>query len=474
MEVTQERFDALVKEIMTDFELNWEEAVADAVQELRTQGVTNFSKLLTAPVEERERHDFSRRVSVHNVDLLHELGRELEGSATLSQQLLDSEDAVKELRNALDLAVEEGEILPTPSAIRKYPSNASVIKATRARALRDGRWTSAFVQDGGLDVVVKTMNECQYDEEIFPASCSLMRALACPDDTKEVTEILGCCRVLCRSKNSSAANVPSLVYEGSAVEPLMNIGFDAHGGQRSQLSALNTLNFLARTDDVIEVMREAQVVPSVLSALRVEMTDPEMTLLLLSLLRNLCGNQQCRSETTDNNGIGSVLEVMGVHEHNARIQELALSALAAISLGSSSRAQIIANMGGIEVGFKSVREGSIAAGFSTYDADEHLFYSSHLCRIIHNMKAAIGVLENHTGHDGAIRAACNAIRNLGSRSKEVRDLMKSFPRAESLLRKAQRTHPEVSETVHVALREFNMLQDAEYYCPFQSQMTAAH
>jgi len=329
-----------------------------------------------------------------------------------------------------------GEFLPTPCAIRKYPSNASVIKATRARALRDGHWTSAFVQDGGLDVVVKTMNEFQHDEEIFPASCSLMRALACPEDTEEVTEILGCCRVLCRSKNSSFANVPSLVYEGSAVEPLMNIGFDAQRGQRSQRSALNTLNFLARADDAIEVMREAQVVPSALKALRLEMMDPEMTLLLLSLLRNLCGNQQCRSETTDNNGIGSVLEVIRVHEHNARIQELALSALASISLGSSSRAQIIANSGGIE--------------------------------------AAIGVLENHMDHAGAIRAACNAIRNLGSRSKEVRDVMKSFPKAESLLRKAQRKHPEVSETAHVALREFNMLQDTEYYCPFQSQMTAAH
>jgi len=115
MEVTQERFDALVREIMTDFDLNWEEAAVDAVQELRTQGVANFSKLLTGPVEEREQHDFARRVSARNVDLLRELGRELEGSTTLSQQLLDSKDAVKEIRNALSLAVEEGTGLTDPS-----------------------------------------------------------------------------------------------------------------------------------------------------------------------------------------------------------------------------------------------------------------------------------------------------------------------------------------------------------------------
>mmetsp|Transcript_5610 Transcript_5610/g.16707 ORF Transcript_5610/g.16707 Transcript_5610/m.16707 type:complete len:470 (-) Transcript_5610:37-1446(-) len=457
--VSQTSFDALVEENVTEFELTWDDAVVEAIKELQLQGIKNFKHLDTA-------QPTLRKSETEYGDLLC---RKNAGLSTLEQLLKSSvRDCNRFLRSPniqaffrlLDELIQCGQDTEAIESccriiqelnkqcnrvelsllakiqcnvLQSLPQSIEAVRATTVLCKISPEWSKKFIDYGGFDLVVDALMRTKNDPDQFCDVCDLLAALADPRVMPTIVDVLERARILCRSKHAVRANIPQLTTKFSAVEPLFEVAFQrkcdlsSDATRRSNLCATNLLSCLARAQDITEILQKRNIISLIKSELSAK-SDAEMTTSTLTLLRNLCGDDACKADATNENLLEDVVNILKGDSVAAPVLEISAGCIAAMCLRCPIRAEMVASYGGLEVLFDTLQDN-----ITNYE----------ICRAI-----------------------CMAIRNLGSRSENVRSQISDIEYSEKLLRDVRQRYKKLNDIVHVTLRELNMLADSELHCPF--------
>lgn len=106
--VSQEYFDNVVLENVSDFDLTWEEAVVQALEELKMQNINNIGHLHTVPVEKRETGPNLLQLLKGDVESLKRLTKTCQSSEPESTRFA-REGGCQQLMALLDECVDKGE-----------------------------------------------------------------------------------------------------------------------------------------------------------------------------------------------------------------------------------------------------------------------------------------------------------------------------------------------------------------------------
>lgn len=109
----------------------------------------------------------------------------------------------------------------------------------------------------------------------------MTRTIVSTEDESEIGDVLGRCRTLCGSKDAQVSTLPSLKTEdgSTAVTLLCSVIQEKKGELEYVRVASKSLKTLARTDDVVETMRQHNVVETAIFLLQDYCWDQEVRLI---------------------------------------------------------------------------------------------------------------------------------------------------------------------------------------------------
>uniref|UniRef100_A0A8C5WGW0 Armadillo repeat containing 6 n=1 Tax=Leptobrachium leishanense TaxID=445787 RepID=A0A8C5WGW0_9ANUR len=442
--VTQETFDAIVQENISEFEMDPEEALNEAIQQLESQGVdlTNIIKVVQKPCGENETtpsHDIlqtleSLRDSVESSslssvsELLVKFGDQCkEGMAhrylagqkfaypvVLSAWKLSGGDR-ESLLNAIyamscltdgqpDLLEPVGQQLLI-EALQSHASNVEVtllaVRLTRHVCLKHEQNRQDLVKAGILGHLTTAIENHGADPDVVRETCSALRILTFDDDIR--------------------------VPFGHAHDHAKMIVLD-HGGlklliQAAQAFSDNTvvLSEICGTVSRLCVRNEfcQDVVDlgglNFMVALLADCIDhQDLVKQVLSALRALAGNDDVKDAIVNTGGTDLIVLSVSRHLSNAQVCDQGCSALAMLALRKPENCKVIMEGGGVLV--------------------------------------ALQAMKAHPQSSTVQKQACMVIRNLVSRNPSFCQPILEMG-AESLIMKARNTHKDCDDEAKAALRD---------------------
>ncbi|CAO2612604.1 Armadillo repeat-containing protein 6 [Lemmus lemmus] len=443
--ITQETFDAAVRENVEEFEMGAEEAVREAVEQFESQGVDLSSIVKAAPKASVD----SLQEPTHDVlQVLNDLQESLNGSRPqeVSAHLVRFCDQCRQQKASRYLAAQKGAypILLAAWQLAATSDQGLLLQALNALAvLTDGQ--PDLLDSQGQQLLVATLAQNVSNTEL--TSCGIR-----------------CVRHACLKHEQ---NRQGLVKAG--VLPLLTAAITQHGQHadvvREACWALRVMTF----DDDIRVpfghahehakmiVQENGGLKVLIEAARAFPDNPGVLSELFSTLSRLAVRNEFCQEVIDLGGLGILVTLLtDCSDHQDLVRQV-LSALRAIAGNDNVKDAIV----------QAGATGSIVAAMTQHLASPQVCEQScaALCvlalrkpensRIIvegGGALAALRAMKAHPREPGVQKQACMLIRNLVSRnqvfSKSILDLG-----AEELISQARAAHPDCEDVAKAALRD---------------------
>ncbi|XP_004404729.1 PREDICTED: armadillo repeat-containing protein 6 isoform X2 [Odobenus rosmarus divergens] len=451
--ITQETFDAAVRENIEEFEMGSEEAVKEAAEQFESQGVdlSNIIKLApkaSADGSQEPTHDILQALDDLQESVAHSRPQEV------STHLARFFEQCKQHKACRFLAAQKGAypILLTAWRLAIASNQGLLLQALNAlSALTDGQ--PDLLDTQGLQLLVVTLAQ---NADAADLTCSGIRCV-------------------CHASLKHEQNRQSLVKAG--VLPLLTGAITRHGHcadvVREACWALRVMTF----DDDIRVpfghahdhakmiVQENGGLKVLIEATKAFSDNPSVLSELCSTLSRLAVRNEFCQEVVDLGGLGVLVALLAnCSDHQVGVQgclrdlvKQVLSALRAIA-GNDDVKDAIVRAGGTE---------SIVAAMTQHLASPQVCEQScaALCvlalrkpensRVIMEGGGALVALQAMKAHPregGVQKQACMLIRNLVARSQAFSQPILDLG-AEALILRARATHRDCEDVAKAALRD---------------------
>ncbi|KAM4810173.1 armadillo repeat-containing protein 6 [Rhinophrynus dorsalis] len=442
--VTQETFDAIIQENMTEFEMDPEEALNEAIQQFESQGVdlTNIVKAVRKPIGENEtasNHDIlqtleSLRKCVYSSsltdlsELLIKFGdqckqglahRYLAGQKSAYPVVLEawklSEGDREILLNALyamssltdgqpDLLEAVGQQLLI-STLLNHANDAEVTllatRLVRHVCLKHEQNRQDLVKAGILHQLTGAITSHGSDADVVREACSALRIMTFDDDIRVPF-------------GHAHDHAKMIVLENSGLKLLIEAAkaFTDNPGVLSELCA--TICRLCVRNEFCQDVVDLGGLNFMVALLADCIDHQELVKQVLSAIRAIAGNDDVKDAIVNSGGTDLIILAMSRHLSNAQICDQGCAALAMLALRKPENCKVIMEGGGA--------------------------------------LAALQAMKAHPQDTSVQKQGCMVIRNLVSRTRDFSQPILEMG-AESLILQARSTHRDCDDVAKAALRD---------------------
>lgn len=428
--ITQETFDAVVKENIDEFGLEKEEAIKEAIAQFESQGV-NLCNIVTSSTEDE-----------HVI---------LEAIKQLTDIDLNKEESIIEMCLIVKSECDKGlaeKVLATQN--NGYETLMKIAEKSKSiNVLKEVIAALASLLDSNPD---------PFDANGFQM---IVDVLTNQNNTDVIGSSLDMTLAVCVRHEQNRQN---LVH--NKVLGLLDKHFEKHPVQVARI-----WQALVQDDDVRvpygkahdharEIVEEHNAIPQLLCILKEgKSTTPvaEMALYLSCLSSLSVRNEYCQL-VSEKNGLTILFELLVDPDQKPQIIKESLILLKTVAGNDNVKNDIRASKGiGIIVDaiLKNLSNKGICYGGCTLIAAICLRTPENAQTIMEagGAQLLIQVLKTHLSNGKIVGAATNAIRNIVSRSKH---LAEPFIELEGLLNEAIKMHPKSSDSIKSALRDLGL------------------
>jgi len=405
--ISQETFDSAVQENIDEFDMEPEEALADAISQFETQGV-NLSNVVKRVPGAAAEDDPAAVVALREIKAALEAAADADDAEEETLELayggglmkvtfmkVDGDTAVKlaeqsgELRTACQKDKEQLSLVTLNGAVDALVSAALAVLNTAAalppilEALAvmlhdpEGReqlgqrgiaaltsvirrhTTDAGVVRGGMHACRAAMLVHENHRQQFVVAAKLLKLVApamvhFKDDAPTFLAVCGALRATTLADDARARTSKGLEHAKAAMElkvaPLLLDAAKGPVGQSAPAALaeiLATLSRLAATDQICSQLSNLNALPLVITELGKHMTDAGVAKQACFFLASISGNDACKGLIVDGYGHVAIIQAMLLHPNNAGMQTDAVSALGNMCLRMPDNCTAIAEADGL-------------------------------------------------------------------------------------------------------------------------------
>nr|XP_008169784.1 armadillo repeat-containing protein 6 [Chrysemys picta bellii]XP_008169785.1 armadillo repeat-containing protein 6 [Chrysemys picta bellii]XP_008169787.1 armadillo repeat-containing protein 6 [Chrysemys picta bellii] len=448
--ITQETFDDVVQENITEFEMDPDEAAKEAVQQFESQGVdlSTIVKAARKPTSENgqeQKHDI--------LQTLDSLRKSIADSALseVGEQLVRFSEQCREQLAVRYLAGQKGACPVVLSACKLASGDRSaMLKALHAfSALMDGQ--PDLLDSAGQELLLQTLKENADDAEMTLAGIRCIRHACLKHEQNRQELVKGGILPLLTGAIVRHGDCAGVVREASSALRVMTFDDDirvpfgqAHDHAKMIVSENNGLRILieaakAFTDDS-SVLRELCATLARLSvrnefcqeivdlgglnfmvALLADCIDhQELVKQVLSAMWAIAGNDDVKDAIVNTGGTDLIVLAMSHHLASPQICEQGCAALCMLALRKPENCKVIMEGGGALVALQAMK--------------------------VHPREVAVQ------------KQACMLIRNLVSRNRDFSQAILEMG-AEDLIVQARTVHQDCDDIAKAALRDLGCKVD---------------
>ncbi|XP_068197129.1 armadillo repeat-containing protein 6 [Antennarius striatus] len=443
--ITQETFDAAVRENMEEFEMDPDEALRDTVQQFEIQGVDLSCIVKAVPTvssdeqQEEQAHEVlqvldvlrNRKDSDSVTELMADVKRFAEhcslgfGQRYLAAQkdaypvilsyctkTLEERDSLVTTLSALaaltdgqpDLLDAEGQQLLL-DVLKKYHADSSVtckaIHAVRHCCLKHEQNRQDLVKGGILSLLTDAIRQHNGCAELVKEASVALRVMTFDDDVRA-------------TYGHAHEHAKSIVLEHDGLKVLIEAA-KANVDNTSILSELcSTLSRLAVRNEFCQDICDLGGLKLMMTLLADSYETPELVRQVFSAIRAVAGNDDVKDAAVHVGGVQLIVIAMNRHMNISAVCEQGCACLSVLALRKPNNCKVIMENG-----------GALAA--------------------VQSMKA-------HTDVANVQKQACMLLRNLVSRSQSYNQQILEMG-AEALITKAIKTHQDCGDAGKAALRD---------------------
>ncbi|CAH1254616.1 ARMC6 [Branchiostoma lanceolatum] len=444
-QITQETFDAVVKENMEEFEMEGEEAVQEAIEQFESQGVnlSNIVKTLnlgSTPSGEPEHavlaalSDLSTLLTSDSPDQekLTSALQTFQEQCTVSfshRSLAASKDGYKVMfsactkfsddANTLSRCIEtlaaflEGQpdlidetgMKFLVQTLTKFPDDAPLqaitFKAIYATCLKHETNRQAYIEHGLLPCLKKALETHGSRADVVRSACTVMRVLTFDDDIRVPF-------------GKAHEHAKMMVTEHKALETLLASLAACIGDTGTTADICLTLSRLAVRNEFCQAIVDLGGLDLVLNAMRENVRHQALASRGISLLKAIAGNDDVKTKIVQAGGMELIITALNIHIGVALVCEEGCAALCALALRNTDNAKAIMAANGAET-------------------------------VVQAMKV-------HMDKSSVQKQGCMALRNLVSRSREFAEPILELG-AEAVINEARARHKDLEDEGKAAIRD---------------------
>lgn len=446
--ITQETFDAAVQENVEEFEMEPQEALEDAIEQFKSQGV-DLSNIVTQLPGDKEEHPVLAPLAALRTAIeaeSEEFEGVLEALAALRAACGDDKDnkTVAAANGALDLITtiadsgageapvlmqtfqsmralvskhaDNRKLVPkrfvetVASSVAAKPDDADLLEASIACAatlcFRTEAHKRVMYDKGAAAMCIELLGSHADNLGVVKASMGMLRNVITNDDRSEPM--------------SKTFDFARELHEGGLSTAVLGVARanEAHAGVTTD--AFSLLRSVCVNNTICtEVVEEGKALDLVSGAMTSMAEDKKVAAAGAALLRTLAGNDDNKKliGAPDSPTLRVLLQAMQKHADDAKVSEHCCGAVAALTLRSPDNASTLVDNGA------------------------------------HALVAT--ALRKHSKSAPVARQACLAVRNIVSRSPDLRSKFTSEG-IQKLLEYVQQTHKSARDYARAALRDLGL------------------
>ncbi|XP_029930183.1 armadillo repeat-containing protein 6 [Myripristis murdjan] len=445
--ITQETFDAVVKENIEEFEMDAEEALREAVQQFESQGVDLSCIVKAVPVslsddkQEEQTHEILQALdslkigkdssNLTDTDLMAALKEFTQQcSVEFAQRYLAAQkDAYPVILSYCKKSVEEQEdLIASLSALAaltdgqpdlldlegrhllveilsKYQADASVlcvaVRTVRHCCLKHEQNRQDLVKAGVLPLLTRAITQHSGCAELVKEACAALRFMTFDDDVRVTF-------------GQAHEHAKIIVLEHNGLKVLVEAA-KGHLDNTSVLSELcATLSRLAVRNEFCQDICDLGGLKLMMTLLADSYESPELVRQVLSAIRAIAGNDDVKDAVVNAGGVQLIVIAMNRHISNPSVCEQGCACLCVLALRKPNNCKVIMENGGA--------------------------------------LAAVQAMKTHTDVVNVQKQACMLLRNLVSRMRNLSQPILEMG-AEALITQALKTHQDCADVGKAALRD---------------------
>ncbi|XP_074507156.1 armadillo repeat-containing protein 6 [Sebastes fasciatus] len=440
--ITQETFDAVVRENMEEFDMDPDEALKEAVVQFESQGVNLSYIVKAAPSDDKQEeqtHEIlqaldSLRIGKDSVgvkEVTADIKRFTEQcSLGFAQRYLAAQkDAYPVILSYCKKSMEEQEAVLTAlsalvaltdrqpdlldaegqqflmNVLKKYKADSSVTRAAicvvRQCCLKHEQNRQDLIKGGVLTLLTGAVTQHKGCAELVKEASAALRVMTFDDDVRVTF-------------GNAHEHAKIIVLEHNGLKVLIEAA-KAHPDNTSVLSDLcSTLSHLAVRNEFCQDICDLGGLKLIMTLLADSYETAELVRQVLSAIRAIAGNDDVKDAVVNAGGVQLIVFAMNRHMSNSAVCEQGCACLSVLALRKPNNCKVIMENGGA--------------------------------------LAAVQAMKTHPDVLNVQKQACMMMRNLVS---HISDLSKQFLEmgAEALITQALRTHQDCDDVGKAALRD---------------------
>jgi len=448
-QISQKTFDDVVMENISEFEMSAEEAVEDAVQQFESQGINlaiivKDPGLYTGVGDNGEVLDHPVVAAVKKLDAclenapcsakdelivcLQDIKKECD--IDISRRCLaGTNGAYKTFFKALSLFVNEPDtfrlILDSfcslvngqpdlidikgvellTSALKQYKENAEtevlIVRAIRLNCVKHESNRQEFIKNDYIVAASELLILHKSNPDLVKEICMSLRALTLDDDVRVPF-------------GKAHENAKSIVTEGDALKAILLLCEEHKDNQPVLAELFLTLSCLTVRDEFCKEVKNRGGLKFIIDAFQSGINNKSIVRQALIVMKTLAGNDEVKAEVSKLGGVELVVLAMNTHQNISTIAEASCKLLTAITLRNPDNCRKVVECQGHQ----------------------------HIIQAMKLHPSVVGVQKN----------ACMSLRNLVSRTKDLKDVILALG-AEPLINNALNQHSECKDEAKAALRD---------------------
>ncbi|XP_072220312.1 armadillo repeat-containing protein 6 [Leuresthes tenuis] len=443
--ITQETFDAAVRENMEEFEMDPDEALRDAVEQFESQGVDLGCIVKAVPAvlsndnQEEQMHEVLQALESLRIGkdsaAVSEVTADMrcftsQCSAGFAQRYLaaqkdaypvilsyckrsvEEQDAVLVVLSSLaaltdgqpDLLDAEGQKFLL-DVLKKYRTDSSVTRvaicAVRHCCIKHEQNRQDLVKGGALPLLTGAITQHRGCAELVKEASAALRVMTFDDDVRVTF-------------GHAHEHAKMIVLEHSGLKVLIDAA-KAHHNNTSVLSELcATLSRLAVRNEFCQDICDLGGLKFMMTLLADSYESAELVRQVLSAIRAVAGNDDVKDAVVNAGGVQLIVIAMNRHMNNPAVCEQGCACLSVLALRKPSNCKVIMENGGA--------------------------------------LAAVQAMKAHSDVVNVQKQACMLLRNLVARMQDFSQPILDMG-AEALITQAVQTHQECGDVGKAALRD---------------------
>ncbi|KAJ8304981.1 hypothetical protein KUTeg_018564 [Tegillarca granosa] len=442
-QITQQTFDDVVRENMTEFDMEVQEAIDDAVQQFESQGVNLALIVKDASLYTEGNSEHPLITSIKNLNLLsqkeisekgeiieflHKIRTECdidlsrrclagnnEGYRTLIKLLEKYKsdfDLIKEiLLTLVSLTNGQPDIMDMIGVslcmeiLKSYEDQTDVLELTfnfiRNTCVKHESNKQDFVNQDLISEASMLLNKHKHCVNIIKEICSTLRVLTYDDDL----------RVPFGKAHDRAKMI---VTEGNALKTILDICKEFPDKPAVLCELFSTIGKLVVRDEFCKAVMDMGGLEFIFKAFQESIDDKGIVRQALDVIQRLSGNDQVKVAVVKAGGIELILLAMTKHQANSQVSELGCAAITTIILRNPDHCTKVMQNGGHQ--------------------------------------AIVQAMKIHKNEENVQKQACMALRNLVARTRDYCEPILELG-AETLINDALKKYKSCHDEAKAALRD---------------------